>query len=353
MTPSYYPHIGGLEYVVKSIAERLVKLGHEATILAGEPNTNEPHEEEVNGVHVIRWPVWSPGEAYHIPRLRNKLVDYLKSIARDFDVIHFHSVHSVFSMYALNIVKGFDVWKVLTMHYHGTGHTLFRRLLWFPWRRFCRKLVRHVNVVHAVSRYEAELVKKGFGVSPVVVEHGVEEWIVNVEWRPENYVMYSGRIEKYKNIHRLGNIVKILNNTYGFDLELRIYGEGTYKEKLERYLRRLGIEFSIEPTQPYEKYIDILSRASLFALLSEREAFGQTINEANAIGVPAVVAEPWGRNFSNRSRTLIVDPRKRDEELAAEVANFLSEAPKQPKSDVSSWNRVVEEYVKRLYNANI
>jgi len=35
-----------------------------------------------------------------------------------------------------------------------------------------------------------------------------------------------------------------------------------------------------------------LSRATLFGLLSEKEAFGQAVNEANALGVPAVVVEP-------------------------------------------------------------
>ena len=32
---SYYPHIGGVEYVVKSTAERLVRKGHNVTVIAG------------------------------------------------------------------------------------------------------------------------------------------------------------------------------------------------------------------------------------------------------------------------------------------------------------------------------
>ena len=33
IAPSYYPHIGGVEYVVKSVAERLAKADHEANII--------------------------------------------------------------------------------------------------------------------------------------------------------------------------------------------------------------------------------------------------------------------------------------------------------------------------------
>ena len=32
VAPSYYPHIGGVEYVVKSIAERLTRADHETSI---------------------------------------------------------------------------------------------------------------------------------------------------------------------------------------------------------------------------------------------------------------------------------------------------------------------------------
>jgi glycosyltransferase involved in cell wall biosynthesis len=79
ISPSYYPHIGGVEYVVKSISERLVEMGHKIAVLAGELGVNSLHEEIVNGVRVVRWPVWSPGEAYYYLRRR----DDLRRLLRD------------------------------------------------------------------------------------------------------------------------------------------------------------------------------------------------------------------------------------------------------------------------------
>jgi multimeric flavodoxin WrbA len=35
VAPSYYPWIGEVEYVVKSVAERLAKMGHEVMVIAG------------------------------------------------------------------------------------------------------------------------------------------------------------------------------------------------------------------------------------------------------------------------------------------------------------------------------
>ena len=42
VAPSYYPSIGGVEYVVKSVAERLARMGHEVTVVAGDPGAGGP-----------------------------------------------------------------------------------------------------------------------------------------------------------------------------------------------------------------------------------------------------------------------------------------------------------------------
>jgi len=345
----YYPYTGGVEYVVKSVAERLVKKGHDVTVLCGESSLDNPKEEWINGVNVFRWPVWAPGDAYHIPRMRGKLKSWLLNAVKECDVVHFHSVHSVLTIYSLDVLKDCEVHKVLTPYYHGTGHTAFRRLLWRRWRSRVKGALRFVDVVHTVSRLEAQLVERDFMVNAFSIENGVDEWILKLSWSPSGYVMYSGRIEQYKNIHRLANIVKMLNSDFGINLELKVFGSGPFVNHLNKHLREIRVKCYVEPPQPFKKYIENLSRASLFGLLSEKESYPQSVNEANAIGVPVVVVEPWGLNFSGRSRTLMTQLYKSDEALTKEIAVFLDEARKQPRSEVPSWNQVVDIYIKRLY----
>jgi len=95
VSPTYYLRIGGMEYVVKSVAERLAKAGHEVAVLTGEPGIGKPIDEEVNGIRVIRWPTWAPGGAYHIRRQRSRLESTLRELLRSVDVIHIHSIHAV------------------------------------------------------------------------------------------------------------------------------------------------------------------------------------------------------------------------------------------------------------------
>jgi glycosyltransferase involved in cell wall biosynthesis len=121
-TPSYHPNIGGVEYVVKSIAERLAALGHEKTVVTGDPRADKPREEEINGVQVIRWPTWVPSGAYHIPKKRNQLEKLPTDTARGVDVVHVHNVYSIFTTYAALALKA-TAKLVVTPHCHGTGHT--------------------------------------------------------------------------------------------------------------------------------------------------------------------------------------------------------------------------------------
>jgi len=348
IAPSYYPHIGGVEYVVKSVAERLARAGHEVTVVAGEPNTDKPYEEVVNGVRVVRWPVWSPGNAYHIPRKRGELGKFLKELTRQADVIHVHSVHSVFSMYSLRVIKRMGVRVVVTPYYHGTGHTVFRRLLWVFWRRYVRSLLKGC-IAHTVSKLEARFVEKDFGISAMPIENGVEEWVRDLRWGPQGYVLYSGRIERYKNIDSLAKIVKILNNAYGLNLELKVFGRGPYIEELRKLLKELGIPYEVGNFKPFKEYIEILSHATLFGLLSEKESYPQSVNEANAIGVPVVIAKPWGLNFEGRKRTLIVDLGQGVEAIAGAVYEFLNRVPQEEKSLIPTWSEVTLEYLKKLY----
>ena len=344
----YYPRIGGLEYVVKAVSERLAKAGHETIVIAGEPEIDKPQEEEINNVRVIRWPTISPGDAYHFPRRRSELEKLLKELARQVDVVHVHSVHSVLSVYSLRVVKQMGVRVVVTPYYHGTGHTVFRRFLWVFWRRIIRDLLKGC-VVHTVSRLEARLVEKDFGVSAMPIENGVEEWVRDLKWDSQGYVLYSGRIERYKNIDLLARIVKTLNDVYGYNLELKVFGRGPYAEDLRRFLKELGIPHDVGDFKPFKEYINVLSHATLFGLLSEKESYPQSVNEANAIGVPVVIALPWGANFEDRRRTLIVDLTQGVEAIARAVHEFLKRVPHEEKSLVPTWSEVALEYLKRLY----
>jgi glycosyltransferase involved in cell wall biosynthesis len=333
IAPSYHPHIGGVEYVVKSVAERLVKIGHEITVIAGEPEIDRPREEEINSVKIIRWPVWSPGEAYHYPRRRDDLRKLPREIVRDVDIVHIHSIHSIFTVFSgLSIAEeAGGVKVVVSPHYHGSGHTVLRSFLWIFWRNKVSKLLDKAEVIHAVSRREASMIKSHYPETSrkiIVIPNGVEEDVLRYRWsgHDSDYMMYAGRVERYK---RLDLVIEIARE---LGLRLMIIGKGSYRDKLMKYAekRYKGSVVFIDP-QPRETYLKMLSEARYAINLSRHEAYSIFIAEALAIGTPSMITREIAEN------------------IEAETKSFNKEFVITEKAHINTWNEIVLKYVESLY----
>jgi 1,2-diacylglycerol 3-alpha-glucosyltransferase len=305
VAPSYYPRIGGVEYVVKSVAERMAKLGHEVTVVAGEPEAEKPREEEINGVQVIRWPTWAPSGAYHIPKERGLLRNLLQRLLNDVDAVHIHNAHAVLAVWAAAAARRInpDVRIIITPHYHGTGHSALRRLLWIPWRRYVAYAVKAADATHAVSPREAGLLKSHYPQSrgkTVVIPNGVEEDIFGYKWRGahSDYMMYAGRVEKYKRLEVAVELARKLG------LRLLVVGRGSHRERLRRYARRRGVFLELLDPQPRPDYLRLLAGARYAVNPSRQEAYSIFAAEALATGVPAVITPEVAENLAAEQRPI-------------------------------------------------
>ena len=86
----YAPHIGGIENVVQSEAERLVARGHEVTVLTSGPRSGESVE---NGVRVVRVAAWNGAEdrfGVPFPVFRPRILTRALRWARWADLVHVH-----------------------------------------------------------------------------------------------------------------------------------------------------------------------------------------------------------------------------------------------------------------------
>ena len=302
---SYYPRIGGVEYVVKSVAERMAKMGHEVTVVAGEPEAEKPREEEINGVHVIRWPTWAPSGAYHIPKKRGQLRSLLQKLLNDVDAVHIHNTHAVLTVWAAAAARRInpDVRIVFTPHYHGTGHSALRRLLWIPWRRYVTRAVEAADAIHAVSPREAGLIESHYPQSRgriAIIPNGVEEDVFSHRWRgaDSDYMMYAGRIERYKRLEAAVELARKLG------LRLMMVGSGPHREKLRRYARRRGAAVEFLDPQPRPNYLRLLTGARYAVNPSRHEAYSIFAAEALAMGVPVAVTPEVAENLAAEQKPI-------------------------------------------------
>ena len=293
--PRYSPDIGGVETHVKEISERLVRAGHDVEVITTDPSGKLEKRDTINGVKILRFRSFAPGNAYYFAP---QIYFYLKK--HNFDVIHAHSYHALPALFAALGKRGRRF--VFTPHYHRSGHTAFRNLLHKPYRLFGKVIFSRSDSVICVSEYEKRLVEADFRVEgkTVKIPNGVNlkefEHLRNsqkgkgVEKKrgKEKTLLYVGRLEEYKGVQYIIQSLPELK-----DFRLRVVGKGPYEEELRNMAKSMEVAERAESLKNLsrEELLECYADADIFLMLSSHEAYGITVAEALAAGIPCVVAK--------------------------------------------------------------
>ena len=233
--PRYRPHIGGVETVVEEVSRRLAAKGHEVTVVATDPTRSLPRQESLDGVSVVRFRSFAPGDAYYFaPGLRA----FLRKASCD--VVHAHGYHALPALAAtVSRAPRF----VFTPHYHGKGHTPLRNLLLRPYRLAGDRIFARADAVTCVSAYEKGLVCRDFPqrcAKASVVPNGINKAeFAGLEPFPkkDKVLLYVGRLEEYKGVQYA---IRALPHLSGYTLV--VIGRGPYRDELRRLAAGLGLE---------------------------------------------------------------------------------------------------------------
>lgn len=376
--PRYSPDIGGVETHVKEISERLVRAGHKVEVITTDPTGKLARKDTINGVKVTRFRSFAPGNAYYFAP---QIYFYLKK--KDFDVIHAHSYHALPALFA---ALGKHKRKlVLTPHYHRSGHTAFRNLLHKPYRLFGKMIFSRADSVICVSDYERGLVETDFKVSgktvkipnginlsefehlrsrqkdktvEEIIEEKTEKVIAGEEKaekersRKEKVLLYVGRLEEYKGVQ---HIIQILPELQEF--RLRVVGRGPYESELHSMAESLKIEKRVEWLKDLSRkeLLECYAAADIFLMLSSHEAYGITVAEALAAGTPCVVAKGSAlEEFIDGVRCFGVDQPDKKESLI-KLINQVKDLKSNRKFTIKNlaicdWSQVTKE-IENIYSA--
>lgn len=280
----YSPPLGGVAQHVKNISERLARK-HEVTVFTHNYRGMLPREERIHGVLVKRFTSFSPNAAYHLSF--EMLSELRKS---EFDIVHGHNYHALplyFSRYAKR--KKF----VVTPHYHGQGHTLFRNFLLKLYKPFGNRIFADADAIISVSNYEKELLLKDFGLDEgriSLIPNGID-WTEFAGGRGQEKtktILYVGRLEEYKGVQYIIQALPLLDD----DFCLEIVGRGTYERELAGLADKIGLSRRVSFNQllPRSELLEMYNRAGVFVLLSKYECFSIVVAEALAAETPCIVA---------------------------------------------------------------
>ncbi|MDO8467786.1 MAG: glycosyltransferase family 4 protein [Nanoarchaeota archaeon] len=304
VSSEYFPTIGGVGQVVRELAERQVKEGHEVHVFTSDWD-KKGHipvlEEIIEGVYVHRckYLLQIANFAVIFPSVFNKL------LKNDFDIIHSHvfgHVHFVLAAFAAKIKK---IPHVHTTHcpWSDAYRSFTGRLgILISYNIFSRLALKLTNKIIAITPWEIDFIKKYGGSKEKieVIPNGMAEIFFN-KISPNNFkrknkingrlVLYFGRLNVTKGPDKFVEIAKlILKDKKDVTFVIRGPDEGM-RETVKKLIGKEKRIILMNETRDRKEIASMYQSADVFVLPSYREGLPLTLFEAMASGLP-IVASP-------------------------------------------------------------
>ena len=316
LTWEYPPRIvGGIARVVHDLSHRMIKDGHEVTVITYKDG-NAPYVEDDKGVKVYRVDNYMINPNNFIDWIMqlnfNMLAKANEIISKEgkFDVIHAHDWLVTYAAKALK--ESYKIPIVATIHATENGrnsgiHDETQRYIndteWM--------LTYEATEVIVNSNYMKNELQRIFGLpfeKINVIPNGIN--LTNFSGVERDYdfrrqyamdnekiILYVGRLVYEKGVQNLIDAMpKILSNYH--DAKLVICGKGGMMDELKQEARNLGIENKVY----FAGYCDskkiqkMYKCADIAVFPSTYEPFGIVALEAMLAGVPTVVSDVGGLN---------------------------------------------------------
>lgn len=304
ITAFYYPTIGGVEQVVKELAERYAKQGHEVHVFASDWDKNKRikiKEETINGVKVHRH--------FHILRIANFATVFpsiLWTLSKyKFDIIHTHVSGHAHTFFGSIIAKLKRTPLIHTTHCPWT--TSFRSLagrimVFISYKTFNKISLKLSDKIIAITPWEIPFIEKYGGNKNkiVVIPNGVDQIyfkkIKNNDFKKQlgvkgKIVLFLGRLNPTKGPDKFVLAAKeILKERKNISFVILGPDEGMLN-KIKELSKNENKIFILEPTRDKQKLASVYQSADVYVMPSFREGLPLTLFEAFASGLP-VVASP-------------------------------------------------------------
>jgi glycosyltransferase involved in cell wall biosynthesis len=336
VTPYFPPHLGGVEYHVKGLADGLRCRGYDVEVASSCGNCKMKFIR-VPSINFMYFPV---------------PLKFPKTVA---NIYHSHVPSPTFAFHLREAhphVVTYHNDVIVPSRINGFG---FPGILQTSLERINKKIVEPVldkaEIIIATTKSYAETSKilHRYLHKVRIVPNAIDASLYHPSKSREPYVVYVGRLLDYKGVDVLIEAMEMVQKET--DLKLILIGDGYDRKKLEERARRLGVDAFFTGRVEYNRLIDMISRAEMLVLPAQirLEAFGIVLLEAMACETPVLafdipgvseVAKDGGLVFSDRSELcqLILELHVNEPLRAA-----LGRRGRKAVLEKYSWNRVLDQ----------
>lgn len=361
ITHHYLPHIGGVEFYVKRLADSLHERGIAVDVLTTDLGTSEQGRK--------------PEATYFktsFSYLRNPFsIAYIRHLRRtDYDILHLHSVWFLHGLMAVVFRKKARI--ISTIHGVYPDHSSVKLNLFLGlYKYFVAYILRKSEKVLVYSEIERNKVQKIFKVPSEKIV--VIPMAINLEpyedRAKDKIILFTGRIIPDKNPDLLIKATALLDHRF-HHYRLVFVGpiEESYKQQLIELAKGLGISNEIifagqlDPSVEKEKeqLINHYKSASVFTSLGSWEGQPTRLMEAMQHKTPVIAYAAGGTAdfVTDNKNGFVID--KLDAALLAEkieavlsddaLATRLGSEARRTIENGYAWNKTFEKIVE-LYTA--
>lgn len=289
LTELYHPNVGGQEVFFQELAEAMVRRGHSVDVYCIGHDTNLATDETINGVRVRRHPLSNRYLTPLVPALRRNW----GAVTRYSAWVRRQVVPAQYDFHLMN------QWPLLHVPVLPAATRARAGIHWCEIRddpilgQAQKRLPPLAGSNFAVSNAVATAITEQSGQPCSVLPSGIELARYRTAERSERAgVLYVGRLAPHKNLPLLIDAFE-LAAARGLAGDLVIAGDGPARTDVQDHARRSSLTSRIQVLGSVSEAqkIDLLSRAAVLGMPSQREGFPRVIAEAMASGLPVVTAE--------------------------------------------------------------
>lgn len=365
VTQQYARVISGIGLHTQLLVTRLVKDGHQVTLLA--PSDQHPTAEMLISFIKVPRPLWARSQARWFT-LSWYFAHALKKTERHFDIIHFTDARESLFYYNQHTPIVGNVNDTYAAEHKSLAY--YRRFYadwlcrWFYYwivQKCERRALPRLQAVIANSYYTAEILRAQY---PIPSERlwvcykavDLERYTPVIEMRKRRStskrVLFVG-----SNMQRKGLPILILAAPYVLstlpDVEFWVVGEDRFIPKMKSLCRSLGVEhaFRFWGWKSGDELLEVYGQADVFTMPSLTEALGVAFLEAMACGLPVVGTSVGGipEIIENGYNGLLVEPGNA-QQLAQALIQVLTDNGLRERLIKGGLNTVSQFSVERMMN---
>ena len=289
---AYYPHVGGIESLVRQYSEKLSEIENtETEVLVCRENIGKTFSERINGIHVTR--AGSLGTYFSCP-VSFSFIKLFKQMSRSADVVHIHMPFPLADLAVL--LSGYKGRVVISWH----SDIVRQKKLMFFYKPIMKKLLDradciitatqgHISGSDYLPEYKNKCVVIPYGINPeeYLSVKRVPILTEKCTYKGSIKVFFTGRLVYYKGVDVLIRAFSKVKNC-----ELFIAGTGELEEKLKELVKRKNIDDIVHFVGflPDEQLRQAYADCDIFVLpsVAKSEAFGIVQLEAMVYGKPVI-----------------------------------------------------------------